>query len=150
MFLHSRNDLAHVCEAGTIKVDELFGSYPFKTLNHLISTVSGTLKDSADLKDIMSAMFPMGSMTGAPKIEVMKHIKAYEDHQRGIYSGCLGYVSPDSDFDFNVIIRTLVYHHAENTITYKVGSAITFDSEAEHEYEECLLKGHRLEDVFRA
>ena len=145
-----RNDLAHVCEAGTIKVDELFGAYSFKTLNHLISTVSGKLHNAVDLKDIMTAMFPMGSMTGAPKIEVMKHIKAYEDHQRGIYSGCLGYISPDGDFDFNVIIRTLVYHHTEKTITYKVGSAITFDSEPECEYEECLLKGHRLEDVFRA
>lgn len=145
-----RNDLAHVCEAGTIQVDELFGTYPFKTLNHMISSVRGKLKAHTSLKAILEALFPMGSMTGAPKLEVMKHIDAYEDHQRGIYSGCLGYVSPDGDADFNVLIRTLVYCHDTATISYKVGSAITFDSEAEHEYEECLLKGHRLEDIFRA
>jgi anthranilate/para-aminobenzoate synthase component I len=145
-----RNDLAHVCEAGSIKVDELFGAYPFKTLNHLISTVSGQIKEGLNLGEVMEAMFPMGSMTGAPKLEVMKHIDAYEDHQRGIYSGCLGYIDPEGDFDFNVIIRTLVYHHSEEIISYKVGSAITIDSEADYEYEECLLKGHRLEDLFRA
>lgn len=145
-----RNDLAHVCQAGSIKVDELFGTYPFKTLNHLISTVSGQLQEGLSFGDMLEAMFPMGSMTGAPKLEVMKHIDAYEDHQRGIYSGCLGYIDPEGDFDFNVIIRTLVYHHNDESISYKVGSAITIDSEAEHEYEECLLKGHRLEDLFRA
>lgn len=145
-----RNDLAHVCEAGTIRVDELFGTYPFKTLNHMISSVSGKAKANTTLKTILEALFPMGSMTGAPKLEVMKHIDAYENHQRGIYSGCLGYVSPDGDCDFNVLIRTLVYCHKTESISYKVGSAITFDSEAEHEYEECLLKGHRLEDIFRA
>ncbi len=145
-----RNDLAHVCEAGTIQVDELFGTYPFKTLNHMISSVSGKVKEQTSFKAIFEALFPMGSMTGAPKLEVMKHINAYEDHQRGIYSGCLGYVSPEGDCDFNVLIRTLVYCHETESISYKVGSAITFDSEAEHEYEECLLKGHRLEDVFRA
>lgn len=145
-----RNDLAHVCEAGSIKVDELFGAYPFKTLNHLISTVSGQIKEGLSFGEVLEAMFPMGSMTGAPKLEVMKHIDAYEDHQRGIYSGCLGYIDPEGDFDFNVIIRTLVYHHSEGIISYKVGSAITIDSEAEYEYEECLLKGHRLEDLFRA
>lgn len=145
-----RNDLAHVCEAGTIQVDELFGTYPFKTLNHMISSVSGKIKEQTSFKSIFEALFPMGSMTGAPKLEVMKHINAYEDHQRGIYSGCLGYVSPEGDADFNVLIRTLVYCHETESISYKVGSAITFDSEAEHEYEECLLKGHRLEDIFRA
>lgn len=144
-----RNDLSHVCKAGTIKVDELFGTYPFKTLNHLISTVSGELEPYVEFGDIVSAMFPMGSMTGAPKLEVMKHIDAYEDHQRGIYSGCLGYIEPAGCFDFNVIIRSLVYHHKDENISYKVGSAITIDSVAEHEYEECMLKGHRLEDLFR-
>ncbi|MFM6982657.1 MAG: chorismate-binding protein, partial [Chitinophagaceae bacterium] len=144
-----RNDLSHVCQAGTIKVDELFGTYSFRTLNHLISTVSGELRPSVEFGEIVKAMFPMGSMTGAPKLEVMKHIDAYEDHQRGIYSGCLGYIDPEGDFDFNVIIRSLVYHHQDENISYKVGSAITIDSVAEHEYEECLLKGHRLEDLFR-
>lgn len=145
-----RNDLAHVCETGTIQVDELFGTYPFKTLNHMISSISGKVKVNTSLTSIFKALFPMGSMTGAPKLEVMKHINAYENHQRGIYSGCMGYVSPDGDCDFNVLIRTLVYCHETETISYKVGSAITYDSQAEYEYEECLLKGHRLEDIFRA
>lgn len=143
-----RNDLAHVCNTGTIKVEELFGTYPFKTLNHLISTVSGQLQPGTSLASIFEALFPMGSMTGAPKLEVMKHIQLYEDHKRGIYSGCMGYISPDGDFDFNVMIRTLVYDTDSKTINYKVGSAITYDSVAENEYEECLLKGDRLEKLF--
>lgn len=144
-----RNDLARVCKTGTIKVKELFGTYPFKTLNHLISTVSGELVNSSSFKDIMLALFPMGSMTGAPKIEVMKHIQSYEKQNRGLYSGCMGYIQANGDFDFNVMIRTLVYEKATSQIHYKVGSAITFDSVAEQEYEECLLKGQRLESLFR-
>lgn len=145
-----RNDIAHVSIPGTIKVEELFGAYAFKTLNHMISSVSGELEEGIQFSDIMTALFPMGSMTGAPKLEVMKHIDEYEDHHRGIYSGCMGYIEPNGDFDFNVLIRSLVYNHQSKIINYKVGSAITYDSKAEHEYEECLLKGHRLEDVFRA
>ncbi|MCC6818410.1 MAG: anthranilate synthase component I family protein [Bacteroidia bacterium] len=143
-----RNDLARVCQAGSIRVDELFGTYPFKTLNHMISTVSGTLEPQSHLIDILSSLFPMGSMTGAPKLEVMRHIQKYEDTNRDIYSGCMGFVDPNGDFDFNVMIRSLVYNKTNKSISYKVGSAITFDSVAELEYEECLLKGHRLEDLF--
>lgn len=144
-----RNDLAEVCKTGSIRVDELFGAYPFKTVNHLISTISGEISGEIDLEDILKALFPMGSMTGAPKLEVMKHINLYENHNRGIYSGALGYIDPEGDFDFNVLIRSLVYSKLNKTISYKVGSAITYDSEPEFEYEECLLKGHRLEDLFR-
>ncbi len=145
-----RNDIAHVAKPGTIKVEELFGTYAFKTLNHMISSISGELEEGIEFSDIIAALFPMGSMTGAPKIEVMKHIDEYEDHNRGIYSGCMGYIEPNGNFDFNVMIRSLVYNHNTKIILYNVGSAITYDSKAEHEYEECLLKGHRLEDLFRA
>ena len=144
-----RNDLARVCRHGTIKVDELCGAYAFRSVNHLISTVSGRLKPEAGFFEIMDSVFPMGSMTGAPKIEVMKHIARYEHAPRGIYSGCLGYIDPDGNFDFNVLIRSLVYNEERAEISYKVGSAITYDSVPEHEYEECLLKGARLADAMQ-
>ncbi len=142
-----RNDLARVCQHGSVKVQELCGIYPFKTVNHLISTVSGELKANTSFKEVIWSLFPMGSMTGAPKTEVMKHIKLYEHCARGIYSGCLGYIEPGGDFDFNVVIRSLVFDAASSEISYKVGSAITYDSVAEKEYEECLLKGRRLFEV---
>jgi para-aminobenzoate synthetase component 1 len=145
-----RNDLARVCLDGSVKVNELCGVYSFRTVNHLISTVSGQLKDMSSFRDIMTSLFPMGSMTGEPKIEVMKHIDAYEHAPRGIYSGCLGYIDPRGDFDFNVVIRSLLFDSERSTISYKVGSAITYDSVAEDEYEECLLKGRRLFEVMTA
>lgn len=142
-----RNDLARVCKTGTIKVEELCKGYHFRNVNHLISTVSGTLGDNSTFSAIMDSLFPMGSMTGAPKTEVMKHIAKYESSPRGIYSGCLGYVEPSGDFDFNVVIRSLVYRDGE--LSYKVGSAITYDSIPGQEYEECLLKGQRLLGLFK-
>jgi para-aminobenzoate synthetase component 1 len=142
-----RNDLARVCMDGSVKVNELCGVYSFRTVNHLISTISGHLQDASSFGEIMNSLFPMGSMTGAPKIEVMKHIEAYEHAPRGIYSGCLGYIEPNGDFDFNVIIRSLLFDRNKSEISYKVGSAITYDSVAEDEYEECLLKGKRLFEV---
>jgi para-aminobenzoate synthetase component I len=144
-----RNDLARVCKPGSVKVKELCGAYAFKTVNHLISTISAELEKGIGLKEMMQALFPMGSMTGAPKLEVMKHIALYEHAERGIYSGCLGYIDPDGDFDFNVLIRSLVFDAKTNEMSYKVGSAITYDSEAEKEYEECLLKGKRLIEAMK-
>jgi para-aminobenzoate synthetase component I len=144
----SRNDLAKVCRTGTIKVSELFGVYTFKSLNHLISSVEGKLKEGTSIGEIFEALFPMGSMTGAPKIEVMKHIELYEDVERGIYSGCMGYITPNKDFDFNVIIRSLELDPEKQIISYKVGGAITFDSSAEEEYQECLLKAKNILAVF--
>lgn len=143
-----RNDLARICQAGTIRVKELFGTYPFKAVNHLISTITGTLKKDINVAEIFESAFPMGSMTGAPKIEVMKHILKYEDTHRGLYSGTIGYIDPDGDFDFNVVIRTLIFDESANKISYHVGSAITYDSNAEKEYEECLLKGSKLAQLF--
>lgn len=143
-----RNDLAKVCKTGTIKVSELFGVYTFKSLNHLISSVEGKLKSGVRFAEIFRSLFPMGSMTGAPKIEVMKHIDLYEDVDRGIYSGCLGYIAPNKDFDFNVVIRSLELDKQKHIISYKVGGAITYDSNAEEEYLECLLKAKNILAVF--
>ena len=143
-----RNDLARVCLPGSIKVEELCGAYAYVSVNHLVSSVSGILNNGVGLREIFTALYPMGSMTGAPKTEVMKHIALYEKKERGIYSGSIGYMAPDGDFDLNVVIRTLVYDREKAVISYKVGSAITYDSNAEQEYEECLLKGSRMASVF--
>lgn len=143
-----RNDLARVCKTGTISVKELFGVYAFKNLNHLISTIVGELKNETSTPEIFNALFPMGSMTGAPKTEVMKNIRQLENINRTFYSGCIGYFCPEGNFDFNVVIRTLEYNHHQKTMGYKVGSAITFDSDAEQEYEECLLKAKNVLAIF--
>lgn len=135
-----RNDLARVCKAGTVVVDELFGAYPFRKVNHLISTISGNLNEDIGLREIFEATYPMGSMTGAPKLEVMKHINMYENEPRSAYSGTLGYIKPNGDFDFNVVIRTYAYLPLSGKLIYNAGGAITFDSVAEEEYEECLMK----------
>lgn len=144
-----RNDLAKVSKIGSVKVDELFGVYEFQSVNHLISTISSETLDSIQFSEIMEALFPMGSMTGAPKHEVMMHIDHYESEPRGTYSGCCGYINENGDFDLNVVIRSLFYNSETEQLTYKVGSAITYDSDADQEYEECILKGKKLEDLFK-
>lgn len=143
-----RNDLARVCKPGTIKVEELFGAYAFSSLNHLISSVSGEMREGTGFAELMQALFPMGSMTGAPKLEVMRHIAKYETGERGLYSGSIGYIDPEGDFDMNVVIRTLLIDKIRKQIGYRVGSAITYDSDPSAEYEECLLKGSRLTGLF--
>ena len=137
-----RNDIGHVCVSGSIKVEELCMVYPFALVNQMISTVSGQLVENSTFSSIMTAMFPMGSMTGAPKIEVMKNIAIYENKKRGIYSGCIGYKMPNGDFDFNVVIRTIIEDKLNNGISFHVGGAITYDSDPEKEFEECLLKAN--------
>lgn len=144
-----RNDLSKICETGTVKVAELFGTYAFKSLNHLISTIKGKLKKENNIQSIFEALFPMGSMTGAPKKEVMLHIDKYENTPRNIYSGCIGYIDPSKNFDFNVVIRSLEFQKSEQTFLYQVGSAITYDSIPENEYEECLLKATNIQTLFK-
>lgn len=139
-----RNDLAHVCETGSIKVEELCMVYPFALVNQMISTVVGKIKPNTNYNTILKALFPMGSMTGAPKIEVMKNIAKYEDEPRGIYSGCIGYRMPNGDFDFNVIIRTMLEDKQNQSVSFHVGGAITFDSDPESEFQECMLKAKGL------
>lgn len=135
-----RNDLAKSCKTGTIKVDELFGIYSFKKVHHMISTVSGNVLPNMHPLDIITNAFPMGSMTGAPKVMAMQLIDLYEKTKRGLYSGAIGYFAPSGDFDFNVVIRSLQYNAENKYLNTMVGSAITFDSIAEEEYKECLLK----------
>ena len=135
-----RNDLARVARTGTVRVPELFGTYGFKHVWQLISTVQADLRPEVNLADILRATFPMGSMTGAPKIRAMQLIEQYEASQRGLYSGSLGYVGADGDFEFNVVIRSLQYRADTGYLSLQVGSAITYDSVPEQEYAECLLK----------
>ncbi len=145
-----RNDLARSCRKGTVTVPELFGTYTFPQVHQLISTVSGVLHESATAVQAIHRAFPMGSMTGAPKIMVMELIEQYELAQRGLYAGTVGYLSPGGDFDFNVVIRSLLYNSATGYLSYQTGGAITYDSVAEAEWEEVRLKAHAMEQVFLA
>lgn len=142
-----RNDLSRICKEGTVQVDELFGIYSFPQVHQMISTISGELADGMDLASILEASFPMGSMTGAPKKKVIELIEQYETTGRGIYSGAVGYISPEKDFDFNVVIRSILYNAADKYLSYLVGGGITFYSDAEKEYEECLLKAKAIQQV---
>jgi para-aminobenzoate synthetase component 1 len=145
-----RNDLSKVCKEGTVKVEELFGIYSFPQVHQMISTVSGDLKnDGDDLTNIFKATFPMGSMTGAPKKKVMELIESYEKTKRGIFSGALGYITPEGDFDFNVVIRSIIYNTPGKYLSIQAGSAITFNSNDEKEYEECLLKIEAMKSVLQ-
>jgi para-aminobenzoate synthetase component 1 len=139
-----RNDLAKSCRAGTVKVDDLFGIYQFPTVHQMISTISGELKTNMCPVDVIKNAFPMGSMTGAPKIKAMELIERFESFKRGSYSGSAGYIAPNGDFDFNVLIRSVFYNEEEKHLSIAVGSAITYDSIPEQEYEECLLKADIL------
>ena len=142
-----RNDLARVARTGTVRVPELFGLYPFRHVWQMISTVAAELRPDVDVVDILRAAFPMGSMTGAPKIRAMQLIEHYERSQRGLYSGSLGMVWPGGDFDFNVVIRSLQYRADTGYLSFQVGSAITYDSVPEREYQECLLKARAMLEV---
>ena len=145
-----RNDLARVAQTGTVRVPELFGLYPFRHLWQMISTVEARLLPGTGLADVLRATFPMGSMTGAPKIRAMQLIERYEASRRGLYSGSVGYVWPDGDFDFNVVIRSLHYRQDTGYLSLQVGSAITYDSDPEREYDECLLKAKAMLEVLNA
>jgi para-aminobenzoate synthetase component 1 len=142
-----RNDLSKICEESSVKVDELFGIYSFPQVHQMVSTVSGVLKPGLHWTEAIRATFPMGSMTGAPKKRVMELIEQYERTRRGIFSGAVGYVTPQRDFDFNVVIRSILYNKASLYLSYQVGSGITFYSNAENEYEECLLKAAAISKV---
>ncbi len=142
-----RNDLTKIALPGTVAVEELFGVYSFKQVHHLISTVVCQQDLSYSFADVIKQTFPMGSMTGAPKISAMNLMEKYEQSERGLYSGAIGYIGPDGDFDFNVIIRSIIYQHEKKRLSYHVGSAITFNSDANLEYEECLLKAGAINQV---
>lgn len=141
-----RNDLARTAKKGTVHVEELFGVYTFEQVHQLISTVAAEIDSEYMISCIQSA-FPMGSMTGAPKVRAMELIEEYERTKRGLYSGSVGYFSPDGNFDFNVIIRSILYNSAKKYVSYSVGGAITYLSEPEKEYEECMVKARAMKQV---
>lgn len=142
-----RNDLARHCLPGSVRVEDLFGIHTFETVHQMISTVRGTLRPDAHPMDALRDAFPMGSMTGAPKVIAMELIEQYEKTRRGLYSGAVGYFDPSGDFDFNVVIRSILYNASTQYVSAQVGGAIVYDSVPEGEYEECLLK---LEAMVRA
>lgn len=142
-----RNDLSRICEEGTVKVEELFGIYSFPQVHQMISTISGQLRPGINFMDAISATFPMGSMTGAPKRRVMELIEQYEKIRRGIFSGAVGYITPEGDFDFNVVIRSILYNASRQYLSFPAGSGITWYSNAENEYQECLLKAAAIRKV---
>jgi len=139
-----RNDLSRVARRASVKVDELYGVYTFKTVHHLVSTVSARLKKEVHPVDAIKASFPMASMTGAPKIRAMKIIEESEDFKRGLYSGAFGCFMPNGDFDFNVIIRSILYNEKNKMLSFPVGGAITAKSNVESEYLECILKAEGM------
>ncbi len=139
-----RNDLSHFAKRGTVNVPELFGVYTFKTVHQLISTISCELRPDAHAFDAFKKAFPMGSMTGAPKFRAMQLIDQYEDMRRGLYAGTVGYIKPNGDFDFNVVIRSIQYNEATNYVSTMVGSAYTQAAIPEQEYEECLIKAQSM------
>lgn len=139
-----RNDLSKIATRNSVEVSELFGIYSFKTVHHMISTVTCSVDSSVTFGDILKATFPMGSMTGAPKISAMKSIDELECANRGVYSGTIGVIQPNGDFDFNVVIRSLLYDETSQKLRCSVGGAITALCHPEKEYDECLLKAHAV------
>lgn len=139
-----RNDMAKSCLTGTVEVSELFHIYSFKQVHQMISTVKGSKNPGVSEVESIANAFPMGSMTGAPKVKAMELIEQYENTKRGLYSGSIGYFAPNGDFDFNVVIRSIQYNEENHYLNFMVGSAITYDSEAEAEYEECMVKAKAM------
>ena len=142
-----RNDLSKSAKKGSVRVEELCKVSSFKQVHQMISTVVSELKDDVHLVDVIKDTFPMGSMTGAPKISAMKIIETIEETKRGLYSGTVGYFTPMGNFDFNVVIRSILYDSEKKYLSFSVGSAITAKSTPEKEYEECLLKAKAMQFV---
>lgn len=139
-----RNDLSKTAQKGSVIVEELCEIYSFLQVHQMISTIASLIKPEFSPSDALKTTFPMGSMTGAPKISAMNCIEELEETKRGFYSGSVGYFTPDNNFDFNVIIRSILYNEAEKYVSFSVGSAITSKSEPESEYKECLLKARAM------
>ena len=142
-----RNDLSRTAKKGSVKVEELCKVYPFKQVHQMISTVVSEIENTTHPVDVIKDTFPMGSMTGAPKVSAMQIIENLEETKRGLYSGTVGYFTPDNNFDFNVIIRSILYNSEQKYVSYSVGGAITAKSTPDKEYEECLLKAKAMKQV---
>ncbi len=142
-----RNDLSRIAQRGSVKVEELCKVYTFRQVHQLISSVTAKLAEGIAPVEALRNSFPMGSMTGAPKISAMKIIEELEESKRGLYSGAVGYFTPDGDFDFNVVIRSILYNSENRYLSFSVGGAITSKSDPQREYEECLLKAKAMREV---
>jgi para-aminobenzoate synthetase component 1 len=142
-----RNDLSRTAQKGSVKVEELCGIYSFEQVHQMISTITSKLEHQYTVAEVIKTTFPMGSMTGTPKVSVLKIIEELEETKRGLYSGAVGYFTPNSDFDFNVVIRSILYNQEKKYASFSVGSAITSQSIPEMEYEECLLKAKAMREV---
>ena len=142
-----RNDLSRIAQKGTVQVEELCKIYTFDQVHQMISTIRCEADPEFSPVQIIRNTYPMGSMTGAPKVSAMKIIEALEDTKRGVYSGAVGYFTPSGDFDFNVVIRSILYNEAKKYVSFSVGGAITAKSVVESEYEECLLKAKAMRSV---
>ncbi len=142
-----RNDLSRIAKKGSVKVKELCKVYTFKQVHQLVSSVTAEISDDIPPVEALRTSFPMGSMTGAPKISAMKIIEELEESKRGVYSGAVGYFTPKGDFDFNVVIRSILYNSENKYLSFSVGGAITAKSDPEKEYEECLLKAKAMWEV---
>ena len=145
-----RNDLSRTAKKGSVRVEELCEVYSFKQVHQLISTISAELQEEVSAVDVLQSTFPMGSMTGAPKISAMKIIEELEESKRGLYSGAIGYFTPEADFDFNVVIRSILYNSENNYASFSVGGAITAQSKPEKEYEECMVKAKAMRQVLES
>lgn len=145
-----RNDLSKTSKKSSVQVEELFGVYSFTQVHQMISTIISELKDDVHWTEVLKTTFPMGSMTGAPKIRAMQLIEEFEAFKRGLYSGSVGYITPSGDFDFNVIIRSIIYDAAKRYVSLAVGSAITAKANPETEYAECELKAKAMLEVLNA
>lgn len=144
-----RNDLSTIANNGTVKVDELFKVHTFAQWHQMISTISCEVRSDVSPLEIIKKCFPMGSMTGAPKVSAMKLIEEYENMKRGIFSGAVGYIDEEENFDFNVVIRSIMYDAQKHKLSMKVGSAITAHCDPEQEFDECLLKAAVLKEVLQ-
>ncbi len=142
-----RNDLSKTARKGSVQVEELCKVYTFPQVHQMISTISSKIEKATHPVDVIQSTFPMGSMTGAPKVSAMKIIEDLEETKRGLYSGAVGYFTPEGDFDFNVVIRSILYNQTNQYISYSVGGAITAKSDPLEEYEECLVKAKAMREV---
>ncbi|PWT95072.1 MAG: aminodeoxychorismate synthase component I [Bacteroidetes bacterium] len=142
-----RNDFSRICKEGSVHVEEMFSIQTFPLVHQMVSTVKGILSDDITMDQLIRACFPMGSMTGAPKKRVMELIEEFEESRRGLFSGAVGYVAPNGDCDFNVVIRSVLYNSSNKYLSFPAGSGITHFSDPEKEYEECLLKAKAIKKV---
>jgi len=142
-----RNDLSKTAKKSSVEVEEFCKIYTYEQVHQMVSTLVSEVKEEYSVSEILKSLFPMGSMTGAPKRSAMEIAERYESTKRGLYSGAIGYITPEHDFDFNVVIRTLLYNSETHYLSYMVGSALTAKAKPEQEYEECLVKGKALQYI---